>query len=103
MSSPPDPQAIGDEGEFRLVPERLGVLVGRTEVALSPNQFRLLALMMSEPGRTFGRAELFQSVIGQTVELRTIDVYIKDIRRRLEPQGGRIETVRGRGYRYRGG
>ena len=85
------------------MPERLCVLVGHTEVAITPTQFRLLALMMSEPGRTFDRADLVERVIGSVVELRSIDVHIREIRRKVEPQGGRVETVRGRGYRYRAG
>jgi DNA-binding response OmpR family regulator len=30
-----------------------------------------------------------------------VDVHIKELRRKLDPDDGRIETVRGQGYRYR--
>ena len=40
--------------------------------------------------------------IGDVVEERTVDVHIKELRRKLGTYGSRIETVRGQGYRYRG-
>jgi DNA-binding response OmpR family regulator len=88
--------------EYHLLPDRSAVRVGPREVVVTPTQFRLLAVMMSEPGRIFTRAELIEKAIGDLVELRTIDVHIKELRRKLEPDSGRIETVRGKGYRYRG-
>jgi DNA-binding response OmpR family regulator len=34
------------------------------------------------------------------VDERTVDVHIKEMRRKLEPYEHRIQTVRGYGYRY---
>jgi DNA-binding response OmpR family regulator len=85
-----------------LVPERSAVRTGRREIAVSPSEFRVLALLMGEPGRTFSRAELVESALGTAVAERTVDVHVKELRRKLGPHGLRIETVRGRGYRYAG-
>jgi two-component system phosphate regulon response regulator PhoB len=74
--------------------------VGRREVPLSPTEFRLLALLMGEPGRAFTRAELVERVFGSAVAERTVDVHLKELRRKLGPHGLRVETVRGVGYRY---
>jgi DNA-binding response OmpR family regulator len=74
--------------------------VGRREVVLSPTEFRLLARLVAEPGRAFTRAELVEQVIGTAVAERTVDVHIKELRRKLGPLGLRVETVRGVGYRY---
>jgi two-component system phosphate regulon response regulator PhoB len=59
-------------------------------------------VLVGEPGRTFSRAELVEQAFGAAVNERTVDVHIKEVRRKLALHGSRIETVRGRGYRYRG-
>jgi two-component system phosphate regulon response regulator PhoB len=102
MPTTPDQSVQGDGGEYHLLPERLAVRVGAHEAVVSATQFRLLAVLMSEPGRTMSRAKLVEKAFGRPVELRTVDVHIKEIRRKLEPHGGRNETVRGTGYRYGG-
>jgi DNA-binding response OmpR family regulator len=83
-----------------LVPERSAVRFGRREVPVSPTQFRLLVLLLSEPGRVFSRAELVERVLGTEAEVRTVDVHVKDLRRKLALYGFALETVRGRGYCY---
>jgi DNA-binding response OmpR family regulator len=91
--------------------EHLGVAVdragqrafaGNQELKLTGTEFRLLAQLLGEPGRTFTRAELIKTVIagGVIVLPRTIDKHIQALRAKL----GRfdlIETVRGVGYRFR--
>jgi two-component system phosphate regulon response regulator PhoB len=95
-SPPPD-----GEDPVVLVPERSAVRLGKREVAVTPTQFQLLALLMAEPGRSFSRAELVERVIGARVTERTVDVHIKELRRKLGQLGAQIEAVRGCGYRYR--
>jgi len=101
MSSPlgpPDaPSALG----LLLVPERSAVRIGEREVTVTKTQFRLLSVLVAEPHRTFIRAELVEQGIGDLVSERTVDVHVKELRRKLGPEGWRIETVRGRGYRCR--
>jgi DNA-binding response OmpR family regulator len=84
-----------------LIPERSAVRLGEREVAVTSTQFRLLAHLMAEPGRTFSRAELVERAIGTRVTERTVDVHVKELRRKLGPLGARIEALRGSGYRYR--
>jgi DNA-binding response OmpR family regulator len=83
-----------------LVPERSAVRLGKREVAITPTQFRLLALLMAEPGRPFSRAELVERVVGTSVSERAVDVHVKELRRKLGPLRYRIEAVRGCGYCY---
>ena len=75
-------------------------LAGGHEVALTPTQFRLLAVLLEQPGRAFTRAELVERGIGDLVTECTVDVHVKELRRRLGEWGSRIVTVRGVGYRY---
>ncbi len=96
MFPPPDEGA-----RFRLVPERFAVEAGGREVVLTATQFRLLAALMEEPGHVFSREELVTRAFSTRVSGRTVDVHVKELRRKLEPDEWRIETVRGHGYRYR--
>jgi two-component system phosphate regulon response regulator PhoB len=71
-------------------------------VHLGPTEFRLLRFVMERPGRVFSREQLLDSVWGRDaeVELRTVDVHIRRLRKALN-EGGRsdlIRTVRAAGY-----
>jgi two-component system phosphate regulon response regulator PhoB len=71
------------------------------EIELTPTEFRLLEILLRNPGRAFSRNQLMTSAIGEgaIVLERTIDVHIKTLRRKLgDPD--LIETVRGLGYRF---
>src|SRR5262249_48754743 len=87
MSSPlepPDgPSALG----LLLVPERSTVRIGEREVIVTRTQFRLLSVLVAEPNRTVSRAELVEQGIGDLVSERTVDVDIKELRRKLGPEG----------------
>src|SRR5207247_6294000 len=71
------------------------------ELDLTPTEFRLLEVLLRQPGRAFTRAQLMSAAIGEgTMVLeRTIDVHIKTLRRKLGAHD-LIETVRGVGYRF---
>lgn len=71
-------------------------------VDLGPTEFRLLRHFMEHPNRVFSRAQLLDAVWGHDsdIEFRTIDVYIRRLRRAIEEAGGAdpIRTVRSAGY-----
>ncbi len=96
------PTAPDDETDFRLLPDKLAVQVAGQEVVLTATQFRLIAVLMEEPGRVFSREELVKRVFSTRVSGRTVDVHVKELRRKLEPHEWRVQTVRGQGYRYQG-
>ena len=71
---------------------------------LTPSEFRLLALLATEPGRVFTREELVRHLWQSDFlgDRRAIDVHISNLRRKLEPnprQPERLVTVRGTGYK----
>lgn len=72
------------------------------ELDLTPTEFRMLWTMMSQPGRPFSRNELMETSRGEDANSleRTIDVHVRSLRKKLEPQSDLIETVRGVGYRF---
>ena len=72
------------------------------ELELTPTEFRMLWTMMSQPGRPFSRNELMETSRGEDANSleRTIDVHVRSLRKKLEPESELIETVRGVGYRF---
>ncbi len=100
-AGPSEPIRVGD---LRIDPERREVYVGERRVELTSAQFSLLRRLAASPGRVFSRAELLDAMQGDAVEgyERTIDVHIKNIRKRIGDSARRptrIVTVRGVGYR----
>jgi two-component system, OmpR family, phosphate regulon response regulator PhoB len=67
-------------------------------------EYRLLAFLMSHPGKTFNRAQLLAQVWGDDcdVDERTVDVNVQRLRSVLSEPGYEvyISTVRGIGYRF---
>ena len=79
---------------------------GGQPVHLSPSEFRLLRHFMESPRRVFTREGLLDTVWseGSELDLRTVDVQIRRIRKALN-EGGRpdlIRTVRSAGYALEG-
>ncbi|HEU5207096.1 MAG TPA: response regulator transcription factor [Gaiellaceae bacterium] len=81
------------------VPSRRATLEGQ-DLALTPKEFDLLALLAAEPGTVVSREHVFREVwktdwYGST---KTIDVHVAAVRKKLgDPHW--IETVRGVGLR----
>jgi DNA-binding response OmpR family regulator len=80
------------------------VSVSGRHVDLTPTEFGILEVLMTTPGRVFSRAELLETVQGVAFEAyeRTVDVHIKNQRRKIEPDPAHpryVLTVRGVGYR----
>lgn len=74
---------------------------GKT-LALGPTEFRLLRHFMEHPGRVFSRGQLLDAVWGNDsdIELRTVDVHIRRLRKGIELPGAPdpVRTVRSAGY-----
>jgi DNA-binding response OmpR family regulator len=93
---------IAEGFELDLVAHELR-LDGRS-VHLRPKEFRLLAMLAAHPGRAYSRRQLLDRVWGpdQIGDPRTVDVHVRWIRAKIEPQPDRpihLITVRGVGYR----
>ena len=71
-------------------------------IHLGPTEFRLLRHFLQNPGRVFSREQLLDRVWGHDaeLELRTVDVHIRRLRRALNANGGSdlLRTVRSVGY-----
>lgn len=90
-------------GHITLVPEDHRMTLGEEEVELTSTEFELLHLLMRNPGRTFSRSYLLQSVweVGYVGGDRSVDNTVMRLRRKLGDAGEDVETVWGVGYRLR--
>lgn len=75
---------------------------GGETVPLGPTEYRLLKHFLEHPGWVFSRERLLDSVWGRDsdIELRTVDVHIRRLRKAINAGGQRdiIRTVRSAGY-----
>lgn len=80
------------------------VTLGAGQLKLTLTEYKLLELLLRNPGRVFARATIIDRVSdgGKTVTDRTIDVQLVGLRRKLGEWASHIETVRGVGYRLNG-
>jgi two-component system response regulator BaeR len=81
------------------------VMIDKQLLDLTPNEFGLLRIMMSQPNRVFSRNELISRVQGYDFEGydRTIDSHIKNLRKKIAqklPGQEIIRTVYGVGYKF---
>lgn len=108
-SMPPSLSTAAEQlrvGELLLNHATRAVTVGGTNANLTPSEFALLAVLMAAPGRVFSREQLLEQLQGNNYEgvERTIDVHIRNLRKKIEPDPTRpryVETVFGAGYRCR--
>jgi two-component system OmpR family response regulator len=90
-------------GDLRLDPAAHRVWRGDDELELSAKEFALLELLMRRPGTVLSRSQLLEGAWDMSYERRSniVDVYIKQLREKIDRPFGSdtIETVRGVGYR----
>jgi DNA-binding response OmpR family regulator len=92
-------------GDIRIDLDRGRLLVGGQEVHLTPSEFRLMILLTAQPGRTITR-ETIMGVLWNSSHVgggRTCEVHVSKLRRKIDrgsDKPRRIETIRGKGYRF---
>ncbi len=101
-ASPADTLAAKD---IRVDRNARSVQIGERFLDLTPSEFDLLSVLMTQPGKVFSRLDLLEFVQGTRYEgyERTIDLHIKNLRAKLDdnPREPRyIQTVYGVGYRF---
>jgi two-component system phosphate regulon response regulator PhoB len=97
-----EPSEVIQVGPIAIDSGRHEVRAGGSAIPLTATEFRLLRFLASRPGRVRTRLEIVEGVSGDVAVLeRTVDAHVTSLRRKLGPEGDRIETVRGVGYRLR--
>lgn len=77
------------------------------EIKLTPNEFKILAILVKYPNKVFTRDELIASAFGEEFEGydRTIDSHIKNLRQKIESDPKNpvyVKTIHGVGYKFGG-
>jgi DNA-binding response OmpR family regulator len=70
---------------------------------LTPKEMALLAFFLRHPGQVLSRARIYDQVWDESFDglSNTLEVHVKELRRKLEAHGPRlIHTLRGRGYLF---
>ncbi len=95
------PEETIEVGDVRIDLPRHEVTVGGQPIRLRTKEFDLLAALAQNLGIVLSREKLLEIVWGYDYygETRTVDVHINHLRDKLGGSSGRIETIRGTGYR----
>lgn len=89
---------------LRIEPDAWRACLDGVMLDLTPVEFRLLALLASQPGRIFSRDQVLDGLYDdhRIVTDRTVDSHVKNLRRKLatvRPDSELIRSVYGVGYR----
>jgi two-component system alkaline phosphatase synthesis response regulator PhoP len=92
-------------GELTLNVNIRAAHVDNQPVSLTPTEFRLLHILMSNPEMVFTRTELVERAFGYdySIDSRILDNHIRNLRKKIEPDPSNpiyIATVYGVGYRF---
>ncbi len=99
------PQSVIHAGDLEIDLDAHLVRSKGQPVHLTPNEFRLLAILAQHPGQLLTREQLIDQMHGISLESfdRSIDSHIKNLRKKLEEDMSNpvyIRTVYGEGYRF---
>lgn len=100
----PDEKSILRFADIALHTDECRVFLGNNEVSLSPKEFKILELLLSQPKRVWSRNQIIDQVWGYDFmgDNKTVDVHIRWLREKLEENPSQpkyLKTVRGFGYR----
>ncbi len=100
-----DPRTRLQVADLSLDPATHAVERSGMPLSLTRTEFEILDLLMKNAGRVITRERLIESVWGydREIESNTLDVFIRQLRSKVEKPGSRklIHTVRGVGYTIR--
>lgn len=94
-------------GGLRLDLDQHSLTVELALVELTPTEFKLLEVFLSNPGYVLTQDDLLEKAMGYAYEGmgRVLDTHIRNLRRKIEPDPDKpmyIQTVYGVGYRLAG-
>ncbi|MEO8761408.1 MAG: response regulator transcription factor [Bacteroidia bacterium] len=100
VSGSEQPSDIIEVGGIRVEKDRHMVIKNGIEMSFPKKEFKLLALLISKPGKVFSREYILQHVWGSEVVVgdRTIDVHVRKLREKLGDDY--IKTIKGVGYKF---
>ncbi len=98
-------QAVIRSGPIELNTKSQEVLVGDESVELTSFEYKVVEYLMMHAGEVISKTRLTEHIYQQDYDRdsNVIEVFIGRLRKKLDPNGSYkpIETLRGRGYRFR--
>ena len=100
------PEPVLTVGDLKLDLDRRQVFVSDAEVHLTPNEYKLLSVLMKNAGRVLTHRQLLKEVWGPAYATQTqyLRVYMVQLRHKLERDSARpryLVTEPGIGYRFK--
>jgi two-component system response regulator CpxR len=88
--------------ELRINPRTREVWIRSELIDLTAVEFDILYLLVCSAGRALTREEISTAILERTLTPydRSLDVHISHLRKKLEPIGRQIQTIRGVGYLF---
>ena len=98
---------VYNNGDLEINYDKRIVKVHGEEISLTPNEFDIVHILSSNGGKVFTREQLIERIMGIDFQGfdRTIDVHIKNIRKKIEEDSRNpkyIVTVTRIGYKFGG-
>ena len=105
LTSTKTPDASLQVGNLIINTDSFEVLLNNKKIALTPKEFDLLVLLITNTNRAFSRENLLEKIWGYDYygDSRTVDVHIRHLRSKLNSDKAiqkAIQTVHGIGYRF---
>ncbi|WP_026529219.1 response regulator transcription factor [Butyrivibrio sp. VCD2006] len=96
--------AVYTIGELTLDVEKARLMKNGREILITPTEFKILTLLMKNPGRVFTKVQIYEYINGEYYESddNTLMVHMSKLRDKIEDDSknpGYIKTVRGLGYK----
>lgn len=96
-----------NDGDLEIDFESHTIKKNKSEVKLTPNEFKILAALIKYPNKLFTRDELITTALGDEFEGydRAVDSHIKNIRQKIESDPKNpvyVLTMHGVGYKFGG-
>ena len=92
-------------GELVLDTERVSLTKAGKDIPLTKAEYKILVLLMSNPGRVFTKVQIYEYVNGDyyTGDDNTMAVHISNLRDKIEENSKQpiyLKTIRGLGYKF---
>lgn len=93
-------QSVVEHGRLAFDTVARVATLGGKPLDLSPREVGLLEVLLARAGRSASKRQIVEHLCdwGEEVSENAVEVYVHRLRRKLEPGGVRITTLRGLGY-----
>lgn len=74
---------------------------GRKTIELTPYEYKILKMMLTNPGQVFSRDQIVERAwgVGKHITSRTVDAHVSHLRKKLVKSDVLVETVLSAGYK----